>query len=331
MNLTKLQSDNIPNYEINSDWGKSYIWQWKGHNCHWRVLGSSSSNPIVLIHGFGASSSHWRKNAFALAQKGFCVYAIDLLGFGQSSQPFHTKECQLDNLLWSQQLEDFLEKIVQTHKNGKAFLVGNSLGSLVGLTTLVFRRDLVAGLAGAPLPDPAFMQSINFPQNKLIYSIKQYLIKIFFILLPLELIIPLISRTFIIKGALQFAYFKSIKFDKELLQIVSKPAKRKTAARALRNMCIGMSLRHKSITAPVLLESIDNLSNRPSILLIWGSKDNLVPLKLGQLIKRNFPWLSLSIIEDTGHCPHDESPKEFNKYLLDWLEINLMKEPQQQP
>ena len=35
-----------------------------------------------------------------------------------------------------------------------------------------------------------------------------------------------------------------------------------------------------------------------------------------------YPWIKLFIIENTGHCPHDESPSEFNQYVLNWLKSN---------
>ena len=96
---------------------------------------------LVLLHGFGASSGHWRAN-YDIAAAGYHVYAMDLLGFGQSDQPGG----RLDNRLWSRQLQCFLEQIV-----GKpAVVVGNSLGSLVGLTTAVFRPELVLAVAAAP-------------------------------------------------------------------------------------------------------------------------------------------------------------------------------------
>ncbi|NCV91263.1 MAG: alpha/beta hydrolase, partial [Synechococcaceae bacterium WB7_3xG_012] len=41
-------------------WGEHGTWHWQGHACHWRVVGERSAPALVLIHGFGAASGHWR-------------------------------------------------------------------------------------------------------------------------------------------------------------------------------------------------------------------------------------------------------------------------------
>ena len=47
---------------------------------------SIEATPVVLIHGFGANTNHWRFNQSVLAEQAH-TYAIDLLGFGFSDQP----------------------------------------------------------------------------------------------------------------------------------------------------------------------------------------------------------------------------------------------------
>jgi pimeloyl-ACP methyl ester carboxylesterase len=42
-------------------------------------------SPVLLVHGFGLSSFHYRRNIPEIAQN-HKVYAIDLLGFGDSSK-----------------------------------------------------------------------------------------------------------------------------------------------------------------------------------------------------------------------------------------------------
>ena len=46
----------------------------------------NAEEAVLLIHGFGANTNHWRFNQLVLAEL-MPTYAIDLLGFGRSDQP----------------------------------------------------------------------------------------------------------------------------------------------------------------------------------------------------------------------------------------------------
>ncbi len=311
-----------------TDWGTSHEWSWKGFKCHWRVIGEDHHQPLVLVHGFGASSSHWRHNARPLAAAGFCVYGIDLIGFGKSEQPSFKKIGLLNNYLWSKQLSAFIQNIVQTKHFSKVILVGNSLGSLTALTTAAFWPEQIAALVAAPLPDPAFMQPLQLTKSRSLKKIQRKLLTIFFKFLPLELLVPLISRTILIKFALQGAYYQSIKSDQQLIRLITQPARRRTAARALRSMCLGMSMRPKGTTAPELFERIEKNNKQLPILLIWGDHDKLVPQSIGQKLLKKHSWINLKLLGKTGHCPHDESPDDFNQCVLTWLNSNLMNNTQ---
>ena len=154
-------------------------------------------------------------------------------------------------------------------------------------------------------------------------KINNFIIEIIFSLFPLKALINLISRTKLITYALQSAYHGSIKKDNSLKRIVTFPARRPNASKALRAMCLGMSKRSNSLKGPTLLLKIKKLAKRPPILLIWGEKDKLIPLFLAKKLVKLHPWLKLSVINDAGHCPHDELPKHFNQIVLKWLDINL--------
>ena len=68
---------------------KSETWKWKNWEISWSLSKKSTCQNninILLVHGFGASKKHWRHNQSFLG-KVFNCYAIDLLGFGESSQP----------------------------------------------------------------------------------------------------------------------------------------------------------------------------------------------------------------------------------------------------
>ncbi len=309
-------------FATNSRWGEKHLWKWNKYNCHWRVLGKNNKKPLLFIHGFGASSSHWRFNANFFAKNGFKVYSLDLIGFGKSDQPGPKKLKKLDNFFWSKQVAAFLKEIIETKDNGKAVIIGNSLGGLVALTTAAFNPELIQSVIAAPLADPALIHSFKKKLPRSFVLIKDFLVKIFFRFLPLKLLIFLIIRTNIINIALQSAYHRSIKRDSDLKRIVVEPSQRRTAPRALRAMCIGMATREDKITAPYLLNRISSIPNHAQILLIWGRKDNLIPLFVSRRLVSRFPWLQLSVLNNVGHCPHDESPTDFNEYVLNWLKSN---------
>jgi len=290
-----------------------------GLSCHWRVLGKPAAPAIVLIHGFGASSSHWRHNAGSLAAAGFRVFSLDLIGFGRSDQPGLNRRFSLDNRLWSRQLGSFLEEVVQQ----PAVLVGNSLGGLTALTTAALRPELVKAAIAAPLPDPTLLRPLPKQQPRWLRRLRRLSVTVVCRLLPLELIVPLIAQTRLLRAGLQGAYQRSIRSDLELQDLIAEPALRVSAARSLRAMSVGMALRPRSATAPVLLQRLQNMSERPPLLLIWGRQDRFVPLMIGESVRRQHPWVDLQVIDNVGHCPHDECPELFHRELLHWLDRNL--------
>ena len=301
------------------DWGESKYWSYKDLSVHFRVTGRESDPPIVLIHGFGASSDHWRNNAEIFASEGFRVFGIDLIGFGKSEQNLQSKIKHLENQFWANQLASFLDEIVDIQKNGKVILIGNSLGALTAITTLSNRPELIKTIIAAPLPEPVFINPIKFSFPNWLLKVKSFLIKIVFHLFPLKTLVNLISRTKLITFALQSAYVRSISNDIPLQRIVTVPSRRINASKALRAMCIGMSNRPNSAKGPSIIEKIQNLPNRPPILLIWGKQDRLIPIFLAKKLIKLHPWIKLTVINEAGHCLHDELPNHFNQIVMKWL------------
>ena len=79
-------------------------------------------------------------------------------------------------------------------------------------------------------------------------------------------------------------------------------------------MSIAMALRPHGATAPALLARL-----RHPLLLVWGRRDGLVPLRVAQQARALRADLPLEVLEHCGHCPHDERPDAFNAVLLGWL------------
>ena len=71
---------------------ESFTWNYLDHPVHSvrqrppQQLSDRDQPAVLLVHGFGASTDHWRHNIPALADR-YEVHALDLLGFGRSAKP----------------------------------------------------------------------------------------------------------------------------------------------------------------------------------------------------------------------------------------------------
>ena len=104
---------------------------------------------VLLIHGFGANTNHWRFNQPVLAEQ-TPTYAIDLLGFGRSDQPqarlkdepVTTDAVHYGFDLWGQQVADFCREVIDRPVR----LVGNSIGGVVALRAAQLLRERCHGV-----------------------------------------------------------------------------------------------------------------------------------------------------------------------------------------
>ena len=306
-NNFKEEIINNPNY-----------WNWNGFKICWSVTGESNEIPIIFLHGFGASRKHWRNNLGYFAKRNFASYSLDLIGFGDSDQPGVREIGRLNNEIWCNQVKDFIEQVIRPKNSEKVILIGNSLGALVALTCAVSLEEQIAKVIASPLPDQ-FQENKNKIINKPLFeNLKDRFITIFFIFFPLEIILLLITKLGVIRLGLNSAYYKIDNIDSKLIDLVTKPVLRKTAARSLRAMCIGMSLRDKRLKASYLLKKL-SASKKVPFLLIWGDKDNFIPLFLGKKIANFHRWVKLKIVSNSGHCIHDEDPSVFNRISYEWI------------
>ncbi len=303
----KEKNINYPNY-----------WNWNGFKICWSVSGEDNKIPIVFLHGFGASRKHWRNNLEYFAKRNFATYSMDLIGFGESDQPGIRQIGKINNEIWCEQVKDFIAQVIRPNNSEKVILIGNSLGSLVALTCAVSLEDQIATVIASPLPDQIQAKKEKIPNKSLLKKIKAVFIGIFFRLFPMEIILFLIVKLGFIKLGLYSAYYKKDNIDRELIDLITRPVLRRTAARSLRAMCIGMSSRDEEFQASYLLGKLC-ASKKVPFLLIWGDKDNFIPLFLGKKIANFHRWVKLKIVSNSGHCIHDEDPSVFNSISYEWI------------
>eukprot|EP00737_Agarophyton_chilense_P003818 gb/GEZJ01004583.1/.p1 GENE.gb/GEZJ01004583.1/~~gb/GEZJ01004583.1/.p1 ORF type:complete len:477 (+),score=67.41 gb/GEZJ01004583.1/:331-1761(+) len=102
------------------------FWKWRGYLVRYIDEGKEHSlrgkPPLLLIHGFGASSQHYKRSIRELKNH-YHVYALDLVGFGRSEKP----PTQYTQAFWECVIWDFVEKVVQQ----PVFVAGNSIGVVI--------------------------------------------------------------------------------------------------------------------------------------------------------------------------------------------------------
>ncbi|NET61250.1 MAG: alpha/beta fold hydrolase, partial [Symploca sp. SIO2E6] len=120
---------------------KTKTWTWRSFPIAYQVHGNQGP-AVVMIHGFGASSGHWRKNLPVLGENCRC-YALDLIGFGASAKPVPGQDIEYTFATWGQQVADFCREVV----GGSALLVGNSIGCIVAMQAAVDNPEISLGVA----------------------------------------------------------------------------------------------------------------------------------------------------------------------------------------
>ena len=288
------------------------IWKWQGHNISWQLEGQNDNAPIaiLLIHGFGASKDHWRFNQKAISKSANC-YAIDLIGFGESSQPNaqllyeqekpgHFTYC-FDT--WSQQIIEFCNQIVQK----PVLLIGNSIGGVIALNA---SKNLTHGCKGVVLIDCAqrTMDDKRLIEQPLLMRFLRPIIKTLVRqkFLSTALFNNAANPAFIEK-ILKVAYPSGMNINEELINSLWRPTQRKGASEAFR----GFINLFDDYLAPDLLQNTRN-----PVHLIWGEKDPWEPVKEAKKWFDTFECIeSLNIISNAGHCPHDEMPEKVNPIL----------------
>ena len=296
------------------------IWAWQSHQIGWSLVGDPMApTAVLLIHGFGANTNHWRFNQPVLAEL-TPTYAIDLLGFGRSDQPrARLKQEPPDDMavhygfdLWGEQVADFCREVIDK----PVILVGNSIGGVVALRAAqllgpdLCKRVVLIDCAQRLMDDkqlatqPAWMGWIR-PLLKTMVSQRWLSTALF----------RNAARPGVIRSVLKQAYPSGQNINDELVDLLYQPTKREGAAEAFRGF-INLFDDH---LAPQLMENL-----KVPVDLIWGEKDPWEPIAKAKNWKSTIACIeSMNVVEEAGHCAHDEAPNEVNSVLTKLIEETI--------
>ena len=297
---------------------KSENWKWQNWDIAWSLSKQSKSDNeinVLLVHGFGASKRHWRNNQDFLGNHSNC-FSIDLLGFGESSQPsaLLDYESYKDNSikysfdLWGNQIAAFCSEVIKS----PVYLVGNSIGGIVALKAAEIIKNNCNGLilidcAQRTMDDKRLKRSnvlMNLLRPVLKTLVRQRIIS--------NTLFERAANPAVIKQILKKAYPSGKNIDEELIEILYKPSQRKNSKEAFR----GFINLFDDYLATDLFDEVN-----ASIQLIWGEKDPWESLNEAKYWEKTFKNIKrLDIVKGAGHCPHDENPEETNYLMYEFIQ-----------
>ena len=288
---------------------QTFTWNWQGFPICYQAQGQQGP-AVVLVHGFGASWGHWRKNIPVLAET--CrVYALDLIGFGGSAKPQPgplDPGVQIEYTMetWGQQVVDFCREVV----GGPAFLIGNSIGCIVVMQAAVMEPNLALGTALLNCS----LRLLHDRKRATLPWHRRFGAPLVQKLLAIELIgqffFSRLARPQVVRKILLQAYKNPEAVSEELIELLMAPA--------LDPGAVAVFLAFTRYSQGPLPEDLLPILPCPAIIL-WGTEDPWEPIALGRALAE-FPTVQQFIpLEGVGHCPQDEAPEQVNPILQAWI------------
>ncbi len=271
---------------------KSHFVTVDGARVHYQEFGDERNPPMVLIHGYTASVYVWKTSAPMLADAGFRVIAVDLLGFGYSEKP-----AWFDYTIQSQ--ARMVSRFMNRLGIGRAVIVGSSYGGAVALELT--------------LNDPEFVEKLVLVDAVCNNDLKSHpILRLASVPGIGEIITPFLcdSKTFLryrMHGTLAKANHHLITNDR--IESTIRP--------------LHAADGHNSVLATsrnwdaARLEQDAHLINQPT-LIIWGDHDTVIPIKNGYKLHEEILNSRFVILRDCGHVPQEERSDLFTEIVSEF-------------
>lgn len=282
--------DDVADKVIHSD--RSHFVNVDGARVHYQEFGDASKPPIILLHGYTASVYVWKTAAPMLAEDGFRVIAVDLLGFGYSEKP-----SWFDYSIQSQ--ARMVSRFMNRLGIGRATIVGSSYGGAVALTLTLDYPERVEKLV---LVDAVCNDE---PKNHPILRLAS---------LPGvgEVITPFLcdSKSFMkmrMHGTLARVNRHMITRDR--IESIIRPLSAADGHHSVLATSRNWSAGH--------IERDAHLINQPT-LIIWGEEDKVIPIRNGYKLHEEILNSRLVVLKDCGHVPPEEKSELFAELVTEF-------------
>ena len=253
-------------------------------NIHYQEFGEKAGKTIILVHGYSASTVSWDAVFEPLAEKGFRVIAIDLVGFGFSEKPSwfeYTINAQ------ARMIERFMDRM----GIGRAVVAGNSYGGAVAATLALDYPERVEKLV--------MVASVidNEPKmNPLMVLASAPGIG--------ELSVPFLmdSKMFVRRRLKELFGPNSHLVTDVRLAHYQRPLRSAETQHAMLETSRRWEADRITEDAPLITQPT---------LLLWGDSDPVIPRRMGEKMYDRILHSRLVVFKNCGHLPQQEFPGLF--------------------
>ncbi|HVF22628.1 MAG TPA: alpha/beta hydrolase [Pyrinomonadaceae bacterium] len=262
-----------------------------GIRVHYQEAGEKTNPVLVLIHGFASSTLVWSKVFLSLAEAGFRVIAVDLLGFGYSGKPRNGEYTIAGQ---ARLLIGLLDRLGIK----RATLVGSSYGGAVAATCALDHSHRVEKLV--------LVGTVN--NNR---PLHYKLMRIFGSPVFGNVVSPLLigSRRLLRKRMKRVYDRHAWVLDERRVDARHFPLRTSGTQRAIIRTVRSWDAERISRDAHLI---------RQPTLLIWGENDLEIPLADGERLHGEIPGSRFVVFLNCGHLPHEEYPEAFTKVVTDF-------------
>lgn len=268
-----------------------------GVRVHYQEAGEADAPPVVLIHGFCASTFVWSDVLLPIAEGGFRVIAPDLMGYGFSEKPRrgeYTIEAQARLVV----------RLMDELGIARATVIGSSYGGAVASVCALDYPERVERLV---LVDAVINDDVK----------RQPLLQLAAAPLLGDLVSPVLLSTYsLTRWRMRKVYGKGAP---HLLEDARMRAHHRPLRAASAHRAVIRTLRRWSASR---IEREAHRIQQP-VLLIWGEDDHDIPLEHGRRMFERIPDARLVVFRRCGHLPQEEYPREFVKLVTEFLDARV--------
>jgi len=284
-----------------ADWGKnrdivfhsehSRFVELDGVRVHYQEAGDPKAPALVLIHGFASSTLMWSKVFLSLAEAGYRVIAVDMLGYGYSSKP---KDGEYTIAGQAKLLMQLLTRL----RIPRAIFIGSSYGGAVAATCALDYPNRVEKLV--------LVGTVN---NNRPLAFK--LMRVFSSPLFGDVVSPLlIGSRRLLRRRMKRVYDRhSWVLDERRVEARHLPLRAAGTQRAIIRTVRSWDAERISRDA--------HLIKQPTLLL-WGENDLEIPRADGERLHEEISGSRLIVFLNCGHLPHEEYPEAFTNVVIDF-------------